>query len=131
ALLCVQLRLSSHFTCQPESWDRALIRIGLRRPHGQPLVQLRGQLCALRLREVPVRLAHTPSCVLTSRARLSPLPRPGKTTVTGSYDNTFRLFQVSLAQPHTVFATKPSCTHLLEHDKLSCAHGDASCSRMT
>ena len=23
ALLCVQLRLSSHFTCQPESWDRA------------------------------------------------------------------------------------------------------------
>src|SRR5215467_15834635 len=24
ALLCVQLRLSSHFTCQPESWDRAL-----------------------------------------------------------------------------------------------------------
>jgi len=50
-------------------------------PRRKPLLQFCRQLRALRLREVPVRIAHTPSSVFASRARLPTSPHRGAATV--------------------------------------------------
>src|SRR5262249_35006099 len=56
--------------------EQVIIRIGLGRPRLKSLLQCCRQLRAIRLREVPVRIAHTPSSVIASRARLpTPLHR--------------------------------------------------------
>jgi len=77
---------------------------GFGRPHCKPLLQLCGQQRALRLREVPVRIAHTPSYVLASRARLpTPLHRGAATVAAPAFQShgTETVAPIGSSQPRT------------------------------